>query len=261
MSSALRVILVEDEPFAQQELKRLLKASGHEIHIIDCIDSVEDAVTWFESNTHPDLVFMDIQLTDGLSFQIFEKTTINAPVIFTTAFDEYAIQAFKVNSIDYLLKPVEPEALENAILKFQSLRNSSSETASNISETQLLKLLEATTRKGTYKSRFIAKIGDQIKYVDSHEIAYFHAEDNVVFMVTKAGKRYIVEYTLNELFDFLNPKKFYRLNRSYFACIDAISGIHKFFNSRLKIELTPSVEEDILVSRVKVSEFLEWIES
>jgi len=260
-NAEINVLIIEDEPFAQNELKRLLNNSSYKTNVLDCIDSIEDAVIWFEENEHPDLVFLDIQLSDGLSFEIFEKTKILSPVIFTTAFDEYAIQAFKVNSIDYLLKPIEPDSLETAIEKFTELKDHYKTGTSNISENQIAQLLEFTKPKEEFKSRFLIKIGDQIKYIFVENIAYFFAEDNVVFLVTETAERYIIDYSLNQLTSYLNPTNFFRLNRSYYVNIKSIHKIHKFFNSRLKVELKPATDEELLISRVKVPDFLKWVES
>ncbi len=257
----LKVLIIEDEPFAQQELKRLLSNIPKEIEVLDCIDSVEESIEWFQEKKHPDLVFMDIQLSDGLSFEIFKSIKINAPVIFTTAFDEYAIRAFKVNSIDYLLKPIEPLQLEAALNKFDEIRNQYTGRESNISLSQLEQILQYSKTKAEYKTRFIAKVGDQIKYIKTEDIAYFFADDNIVFLVTENQGKHIIDYSLNQLVDFLDPKLFFRLNRTYYVGIKSIVKVHKFFNSRLKVELKPAVEETILVSRIKVPDFLSWMES
>jgi len=257
----LRVLIIEDEPFAQQELKRLLANVPRQIEVIDCIDSVEDSIEWFMQKTHPDLVFMDIQLSDGLSFEIFKSVKLNCPVIFTTAFDEYAIRAFKVNSIDYLLKPIEPDGLLAAFNKFDEIRTQFAGSTSNFDVSRLENVLSTIRPKSSYKSRFIAKVGNQIKYIMHEDIAYFFADDNIVFLVTENQGKYIIDYSLNQLEDFLDPKYFFRLNRTYYVNIKAIVKVHKFFNSRLKIELKPPVQEDILVSRIKVPDFLDWLES
>ncbi len=257
----LRVLIIEDEPFAQQELKRLLALVSPEIEILDYIDSIEDSILWFAHNPHPDLVFMDIQLSDGLSFEIFKSAKIQSPVIFTTAFDEYAIRAFKVNSIDYLLKPIDLKDIKAAIDKFEKIRNHYAGYSVELKLEQIEKLVASIRPKTEYKSRFIAKSGDQIKYINASDIAYFFADDTIVFMVTENYGKYIVEYSLNELEAFVDPKFFYRINRTYIAHIKSIVKVHKFFNSRLKIELKPPVEDHILVSRVKVPGFLSWMES
>jgi DNA-binding LytR/AlgR family response regulator len=257
----MKVLIIEDEPFAQQELKRLLSAVPYEIEVVECTDSIEDSVEWFTKNEHPDIVFMDIQLSDGLSFEIFKSVQIKSPVIFTTAFDEYAIRAFKVNSIDYLLKPIDPQALNDSFRKYDELKKQYSLENKNFNQVPIENLLSILKPEAKYKSRFITKIGDQIKYIKTEDIAYFFADDNIVFLVSMNEGKYIIDYSLNDLTGFLDPKLFFRINRTYFVNIKSISKVHKFFNSRLKIELKPSVNEDILISRVKVQEFLNWMES
>jgi len=256
----MNVLIIEDEPFAQNELKRLLAEAIPEPVILDCFDSVEDSVFWFKNNQHPDIVFMDIQLADGLSFEIFKQVKVHSPVIFTTAFDEYAIQAFKVNSIDYLLKPVELNALKVALKKLDELKNQYSSNLSIISQNQLEKLFEISKISNKFKSRLIVKIGDQIKSIKVEDIAYFYAEDNEVFMSSQNNRPYIIDYSLNQLSEMLDPKYFFRINRAYLVSINSINKIHKFFNSRLKIELEPAREDTILISRVKVPDFLKWME-
>lgn len=254
----LSVLIVEDEPHAQKELKRLLSNCGHDLQVIDCIDSVEDTINWINNNPEPDLMFFDIQLADGLSFEIFNHIKTNVPIIFTTAFDEYAIKAFKVNSIDYLLKPVKQDELNAAIDKFQLISRSDKKTDFGLRIEQIEKLLEIN--KPRFKSRFISKIGDQIKYIDANEIAYFKAEDNDVLAITKSNKRYFIEYALDMLMTLVDPNTFFRANRSYIIHISSIKKISKYFNSRIHLELEPETEDVVLISRVKVPDFLNWIE-
>jgi len=254
----MNVLIIEDEPFAQNELKRLLDKADKNIRVLDCIDSVEDSVEWLTGNQAPDLIFMDIQLSDGLSFEIFKQTNVKAPVIFTTAYDEYAIQAFKVNSIDYLLKPVKQAELENAIQKFNMLHGKSNEHSPVLNIQQIEQLLSAGIAK--YKSRFIAKIGDQLKHIDVNEIAYLKAEDNELVLVTKSNNKYIIDFTLDQLGGLMDPNQFFRVNRSYMVAIGSIGKISKYFNSRLHIELIPKTEEAVLISRVRVPDFLQWMD-
>ncbi|MDA3891481.1 MAG: LytTR family DNA-binding domain-containing protein [Salinivirgaceae bacterium] len=256
----IKVLIIEDEPYAQDELKRLLQNSNFELDVIDCIESVEDAVMFFENNAQPDLIFFDIQLSDGISFDIFERVKITAPVIFTTAYDEYAIQAFKVNSIDYLLKPIEQEALNTSLNKLVEFKNHFSNKESVLSLQQIQSIIELAKPQQEYKSRIIIKVGDQIKFVSVNQIAYFYAEGNEVFVMTSDKHRYIVDFTLDQLGKLLNPILFHRLNRSILAHAISIVKIHKYFNSRLKVELNPAKEEEILISRVRVPEFLQWME-
>lgn len=260
MDNIIKILIIEDEPFAQNELKRLLQNTDFNFDIIDCIESVEDAIEFFTTNQHPDLVFFDIQLSDGISFDIFNEVKIDSPVIFTTAYDEYAIQAFKVNSIDYLLKPISQESLQVALDKFISLKNTFSEEGGSLTQNQLQSLIELAKPRTDYKGRLMVKLGDQIKFVEVDQIAYFYADGNEVFIKTFEQKRYIIDYTLDQLIKELNPINYHRLNRTFIANKNAVVKVHKYFNSRLKIELNPKVDDEVLVSRVKVNDFLSWME-
>lgn len=257
----MKVLIIEDEPFAQKELKRLLDVAEGKFEVLDMIDTVEDSVEWLNENPAPDLIFLDIQLADGISFDILRKVEVKSPVIFTTAYDEYAIRAFQLNSIDYLLKPIKLTDLMRAINKYESLKNQFGEEDAesvSISKSQLEGLLNLGKKE--YKSRFVAKVGDQIKYIPVEDVAWFFAEDNVVFVVTKANDRYIIDYSIEEITSVVDPKSFYRLNRSVIAHINAISKVYKYLNSRLKVELKPESEKEVLISRAKVSEFMEWMD-
>ena len=254
----INVLIVEDEPHAQKELKRLFNNSGHDINVMECIDNVEDAISWLNNNLEPDIMFFDIQLSDGLSFEIFEHINTSVPVIFTTAFDEYAIQAFKVNSIDYLLKPIKQNELVAALDKFNSLKLSGPKPETGISIEQIQKLLEIN--KPEYKSRFITRIGDQIIQIGINNIAYFKAEDNEVLIITNNNKKYIIDYSLDQLGAILDPKTFFRANRSYYINISSIKKISKYFNSRIHLKLEPVTKDGILISRVRVPDFLKWID-
>lgn len=255
----MRIVIIEDEPFAQNELKRLLTRTDQDIEIIAVIDSVEDAVLWFNNNEHPELVFFDIQLSDGLSFDIFAQTKISAPVIFTTAYDQYAIEAFKVNSIDYLLKPIELEALQNALNKLSNFKSALKNESVQLSNEQLESILSLSTNTNL-KSRFMVRVGEQIRFIKTDEIACFYAEDNEVFLQTFGSKKYIIDFSLDQLSTMIEPLLFHRINRKFIVQKNAITGVHKYFNSRLKLELNPKRDEEVLISRVKVSEFLNWME-
>lgn len=255
----MKALIIEDEPFAQAELKRLLAASGEPVEVITCLESIEEAVEWFGSQPMPELIFMDIQLADGLSFEIFKQVKVDAPVIFTTAYNEYAIKAFKVNSIDYLLKPIDPAELKQALIKFNNLKPAPVATQLN-NPLALEQLLSQITQSSNYKTRFVVKVGEQIKMLKAEEVAYFIADGNEVFLYTFQKQRYIIDYTLDELSTMANPKDFHRINRSYLVNINSIAKVHKYFNSRLKIELNPHRDDEILVSRVKVPDFIQWLE-
>ncbi len=249
----MKVLIVEDEIPAQMQLERLLKTHFPDTEILAVLTSVEKATDWLAVNT-PDLIFMDVELSDGQCFEIFKRVDVKAPVIITTAYDQFAIKAFKVNSVDYLLKPIESTEFVKAVEK-SSRMNKSSLTD--------LKALEDLLMKSTpkeYKKRFITKQNDQIIVLQVDEIAYFYAEEKATFIVSRTGKRYFSEYSLDNLEDQLDPKSFFRLSRGCIANIQAVKSVSKHFNSRLKIKLEPSFVEDILVSRIRVPEFLNWLE-
>jgi DNA-binding LytR/AlgR family response regulator len=255
----MKVVIVEDEPYAQQELIRLLERSGREIELLARIDSVEESIEWFSGNSHPDLVFLDIQLADGLSFDIFREIELRSAVIFTTAYDEYAIRAFELNSIDYLLKPVKYESLDTALQKYEKMKAHLTGKEDQFNEKNLRKVMEMMSGKG-YKNRFLTRIGDQIKSISIEDTAYFKADDNIVFLVSKDGHKHIVEHTLEQLEGMLDPARFFRLNRTFITDVSAIKKVSKYFNSRLVIELDPKAEEQVLVSRVKAKEFMVWLD-
>ncbi|HNS17031.1 MAG TPA: LytTR family DNA-binding domain-containing protein [Bacteroidales bacterium] len=254
----MRTLIVEDEPYARKELIRLLEETGRSMDIVASLDSVEDSVEWLQMNPMPDLIFMDIQLADGLSFEIFRKVDITVPVIFTTAFDQYAIQAFKVNSVDYLLKPIKPDELERALLKLEQVSKQYSTSVKSMVSIDIEKLLK--NFRPDYKSRFMIRLGDQYKHVDATNIGYFKAEDNEVMLVTRENRTYIIDHSLDELSQVLDPLEFFRVSRRYIVNIHAVVKVSKYFNSRLVIDLVPEAGEKVLVSRVKVQEFLKWMD-
>lgn len=254
----ISALIIEDELHAQDELIRILTKYVPHCKVCGVADGVEKACELI-AELKPDLIFMDIQLSDGLSFDIFSQVEVDCPVIFTTAFDDFALQAFKSNGIDYLLKPIEPEAIVKAVSKFSRWYGTGQLAEKNrlISE-EVKKWMQQDVP--TFKNRFMATVGDRIKFLNDHEVAYFEASDDVVFMVGHDGKRYIINYTLENLEGLVNPQLFFRLNRSFIAHIDSIAEIHKYFNSRLKIQLKPQpADAEVLVSRLKVQPFLSWI--
>jgi DNA-binding LytR/AlgR family response regulator len=253
----MKILIIEDEPFARAELIRLLNNTGREFTILEQIDTVADSVEWLRSHHAPELIFLDIQLADGLSFDIFRQISVSSPIIFTTAFNEYAINAFRLNSIDYLLKPIRQEALEDALNKLDEMRAVLSPIKPWLEQEKLESLLQAMNKN--YKSRILLKTGDNIKSVEIPEVAYFYAEEDVVFAMLKNKSRAIVDYTLNQLETELDPKHFHRLTRGCIARITAVKKVSKYFNSRLLVELEPPMEEKVLVSRVNVPEVLKWL--
>ena len=251
----MKIVMIEDEPHARMELKRLLKKQLPEATIEAELESVEEGIEWLSEHKNFDLLFLDIQLSDGLSFDIFNAVKVEVPVIFTTAYNEYAIKAFELNSIDYLLKPVEPLQLEKALEKFERTRKKTT-PAFNGEELRSLLGLE----KQPNKMRFLIKVGDQFKFIPTQEIAYFYADRNTIYLVSTENKKYIVDYKLDELEEQLNSTDFFRITRSFIIHIQSIVKVHKYFNSRLCVEVKPAVEEQLLVSRIKVDAFLMWLD-
>lgn len=253
----MEVLIIEDEPLAAERLAILLHKYDPSVRIMERLDSVEEAVRWFDCKPAPDLLLLDIRLSDGLSFDIFEQTTIPCPIIFTTAYDQYAIQAFKVNSIDYLLKPIAYNDLSRAMGKLKHLIRDSVGPSSP----DLTRLAEAIRRiHKPFKTRFIIRFGDRIQFKQTEEIAYFYADGKIVYLVTPENRRYIIEYTLEEMEELLDPVVFYRLNRKFTVRIEAVKEIRLYSGSRLKVLLHPMAESEVIVSREKATEFKNWLD-
>ncbi|PIQ22523.1 MAG: DNA-binding response regulator [Cytophagales bacterium CG18_big_fil_WC_8_21_14_2_50_42_9] len=253
----MKVLIIEDEKLAADRLASLIKQYDANIEIIGKIGSVRKAAETINIIYQPDLIFMDIQLGDGLSFEIFEKTEIKCPVIFTTAYDEYAIRAFKVNSIDYLLKPIDADELAVAIDKFKVLRKTE-KAAPNLA--LLEQAMQLLGKQQQYKNRFVIKIGEHIKYVPTENIDFFFSMEKATFLQTKENKRFVIDYPLDQLENMVNPKDFFRINRAYLVGLTSIQDIISYSNSRLKTVLRNSPEPDIVVSRDKVTAFKDWLE-
>jgi len=251
----MKILLIEDEYHAQEYLTGLLKEVAPTVEILAKIDSVEDAVNWFENNPDPDLIFMDIQLADGLSFSIFKKVKVNAPTIFVTAFDKYTLEAFKVNSIDYLLKPVDAQELQNALDKYQRIHTSKH----GFDADSLQKALARFSPKNNFRQRFLIKQGKDFIYVPTKNIAYFYSEDSLTFLMDRQNKRHLLEAPLDQIEKELDPDQFFRINRKQIVHIESIQKIFSFFNNRLKLNLTPDNKLEAVVSRERVKHFKEWV--
>ena len=249
----MKVIIIEDEKPAARRLSRMLNELG--IEPIAMLHSVEESVNWFYNNEHPDLLFLDIQLSDGLSFEIFEEVEVKSAIIFTTAYDEYALKAFKLNSVDYLLKPIDNEELENAINQFKKLQ-SSANIGFNIEQ---IKKLVAPSQKD-FKKRFTVKIGQHLKMISVATIECFYSENKATHIHTIDNRTYLLEDTLEQLEDKLDSEIFFRVSRKYFVNINAIKDIISYTNSRLKLILQSYNADEIIVSRERVKEFKNWIE-
>lgn len=252
----MKVLIVEDEVPAAEKLTRYLHKYDQNIEVLNRLDSVKSASEWLESHQQDlDVIFMDIQLVDGKSFEIFNKVEINKPIIFTTAFDDYAIDAFKVNSIDYLLKPITFDDLSVAIGKLDRLRESlAKEKTPEIDIRSVLNQLQ----KKSYKNRFMVKLGDHIKSITTGDISLFYAEGRTVYLVTNENRKFIIDFKLEELEDMLDPAEFFRLNRSFIVNINAIDDVVVYSNSRLRISPNIDFDKEIIVSREKVNPFKEW---
>jgi DNA-binding LytR/AlgR family response regulator len=255
----MKALLIEDEYPAAERLVKLIQKADPDIEIVGVLESISAAKAWFETHPDPDLIFSDIQLSDGLSFVIFDEIPIRSPIIFTTSYDEYAIKAFKVKSIDYLLKPIKPQELSIAIEKFKQMRGAFSGQDYALRIQSLLDTLPSTGRK--YKTRFLVQQNDQLLPIAQSEIAYFFTANEMVCLVRDDGRQFLIDYTLEELSNLLDPAHFFRLNRQYIAALPAVQKIHTYFNGKLKIELAPSAKEEILVSREKAAIFKEWLEN
>lgn len=246
----MKILLLEDELPAARQLTRMLLAERPDAQILETIDSVESAVRWLAANPAPDLIFMDIQIADGLSFDIFRQVNVVSPVIFTTAFDQYAVQAFRVNAIDYLLKPVDPDELRRALEKIER-----HESAPAIDIEAIASLL----KKPNYKDRFLVKTGQHLTFIQAADIAFFRSSDGLTQAWLFSGKKHFIDSTLEELERVLDPAHFFRISRQIMVRLGAISKIHTHLNGRLKLELKPPQTEEIFVSRERVNEFKTWL--
>ena len=250
----MRVIIVEDEKLATERLKTLLNDYDPSIEVIACLESIEETVQYLKQSAHPDVLLLDIHLSDGHSFEIFKQVNYNRPVIFTTAYDQYALEAFKMFSIDYILKPVTREALAAAINKLKSV----SVSFSAIDFKRVFPELNIQR----HKKRFLGKVGQRLFFINTEDICFFQADNKIVYLVDKEGNRYVVEHTMESLEDQLNPQQFFRLSRSFIVSIDAIQQVKPYYNSRLKLSVKCITnQEDMVVSRDRVADFKQWADA
>jgi len=251
----MRILIIEDELPAARRIEQLIRQQRPQVEILAVIDSISEAVKWFAQNPAPELILMDIHLADGLSFDIFQSIKIQSMVIFTTAYDQYAIRAFKVNSIDYLLKPIDALELKSALDKYDQVRGN---TASF--DYSMLNGMLDNLKNRNYRERFLVKFGNAFTYIQAQEMRFCYAEDSLVFTRLADGKKYSLDHTLEQLEQLLNPTHFFRINRKILLHIDAVDKIHPYFNNRLKLELQPSPGFEIVVSRERVQDFKNWID-
>ena len=258
----MKILIVEDEELAVKKLTKTVNSVDENAEIIGVADSIKGTVEWLGSNPAPDLILMDIELADGQSFEIFGLTEVKSPVIFTTSYDEYALQAFKVNSIDYLLKPVQKEDLEAALSKYRQLKHlygKEEEKTEAISLDKIVKELQQKLQPKEFRKRFLVKHGQKLISVEIDDIAYFFSDGRLNFFKTHDNKKFVVDYTMDELEEMLNPDDYFRISRSFYVSVGSIDQIHDYFGNRLLLHLKPAVEKEAIVSREKVSEFKKWM--
>lgn len=249
----MNVLIVEDEARAAAKLKRMLRDLLPDAFIHGAVESVKDAVEWFETNPKPDLIFLDIHLADGHSFEIFEKVEVTTPIIFTTAYDQYAIRAFKVNSVDYLLKPIGADDLRAAIEKYKS--RSGQMTSDSVRYRNMAEDLGSR-----YKSRFVTRIGEQIQTIETRDVDFGYVWEKGTYLRSKSGKNFPVDYSLEQLEGLLSPDDFFRLNRQYLARYEAVEKMVAYGNGRIRVRLVGLPDEKIILSRERTRDFKEWID-
>ena len=254
----MQVLIIEDEPLAASHLSKLINECDAEIEVVEILDSVKSAEAWLKTNVHPPLIFMDVHLGDGICFEIFNRVSISSFIIFTTAYDRYALQAFKVNSVDYLLKPLTKQALCEALEKYKKFAEKEEQTPT---APDIAKLLDAIQNKRPeYKERFVVKVGAHIRPVKTEEIACFYSFEKATYLVTQNGKNYLIDYALDKLAEMLDPNKFFRISRKYIVALGFIEDVISLGPARIKVKISACQQDDMLVSRDKIKPFKTWLE-
>ncbi|HLA58131.1 MAG TPA: LytTR family DNA-binding domain-containing protein [Puia sp.] len=252
----MKILIVEDEELAVKKLRKNLLSVSDTAEIVGVTDSIITTVEWLQENPHPDLILMDIELADGQSFEIFNLTEVRSPVIFTTSYDEFALKAFKVNSLDYLLKPVQKEELQAALNKYNKLKQSSE---GNLNLDNLVKELQQKLKPKSFRKRFLVKHAQKLISVEISDIAFFYSDGRLNFFKTNDNKKYVVDYTMDELEEMLDPEIYFRISRSFYVSIDSVEKIDDYFGNRLILGVKPAVDKEALVSREKVTDFKNWL--
>ena len=257
----MKILIVEDEELAVKKIQKTLAGVEPDAEVVAVTDSILSTVNWLEENDAPDLILMDIELSDGQSFEIFNQAKIKSPVIFTTSYDEYALKAFKVNSIDYLLKPIQKEDLEAALKKLKQVKEmyKAGEAKADPSIDNLVKELQQKLQPKEYRKRFLVKHAQKLVSIEVDEIAYFFSDGRLNFFKTFDNKKFVVDYTMDELEDMLDPAKYFRISRSFYISVNSVDQIHDYFGNRLMLHLKPESDKEALVSREKVSDFKNWL--
>jgi two-component system, LytTR family, response regulator LytT len=257
----MKVLIVEDEELAVKKIRKTLSEVDADAIIMGVTDSIQGTVNWLQENPSPDLILMDIELSDGQSFEIFSRTKVSSAVVFTTSYDEYALKAFKVNSIDYLLKPIQKEDLEAALNKYKQMQNlyASNKARTDLNMEFLVKELKQKLQPKEYRKRFLVKHGQKLVSIDVEEIAYFFSDGRLNFFKTYDNRKFVVDYTMDELEDMLDPERYFRISRSFYVSVNSIDQIHDYFGNRLLLNLKPAVDKESIVSREKVTDFKKWM--
>lgn len=256
---AIKVVIIEDELPAQRLLKETLQEIDFETEVVACLNSVKSAVEWFQKNSHPEIVLLDIQLSDGLSFEIFKQIKMDSLIIFTTAYDEYAMQAFKVNSLDYLLKPIEAEELQAAFEKYhQYNKHFIQENNISINFSELASLIK--NEQSEYRKRFLIQSNESFFHLPIEQVAFFYSMQGITFAVTFEKREYPINFSLQSLKEQLNPETFFKVNRQIIINIEIIKRVHSLFNGKLMLETQPSHSEDIVIGKDKAAAFKRWLD-
>src|SRR5215213_11310010 len=257
----MKILIVEDEELAVKKLQKTLLSIDRMVEVVGVTDSIKSTVDYLKQNAAPDLILMDIELADGQSFEVFNMVPVKNPVIFITSYDEYALKAFKVNSVDYLLKPVQKEDLQAALEKYRQMKKiyTSDTENSSVSLDLLVKQLQQKLQTKEFRKRFLVKHGQKLVSVEIDEIAYFFSDGRLNFFKTYDNRKFVVDYTMDELEDMLDPERYFRISRAFYIAVDSVDQIHDYFGNRLILHLKPDSEKEAIVSREKVSDFKNWL--
>ena len=255
----MKILIVEDEELAVKKLQKTLLSIDRMVEVVGVTDSIKSTVDFLKQNSAPDLILMDIELADGQSFEVFNMVPVKNPVIFITSYDEYALKAFKVNSVDYLLKPVQKDELEAALNKYKELNATDHNDKGSSDINNLIKELQSKLQPKEYRKRFLVKQAQKLVSIEVDDIAYFYSDGRLNFFKTRDNRKFVVDYTMDELSDMLDPEKYFRISRSFYVSVESIDQIHDYFGNRLLLNLTPALDKEALVSREKVMDFKKWM--
>jgi len=250
----MKTLIIEDEELAADRLERLVRKIDPQLQVLAKLDSVAASVRWLKEHEPPDLIFLDIQLADGVSFSIFDQVEVKSPIIFTTAYDTFALKAFKLNSVDYLLKPIDETEVAAALEKYRSTQP----VTNSISLINLQEAIQSLTQK--YKTRFVVKVGEHLRTLETDVLLYFFSQDKATFGVTREGRKHVLDYTLEQLETMLDPKAFYRISRKYIVSAKGIEDIVSYSNSRLRLVLAACDDKEVVVARERVQDFKDWLD-